>query len=80
MVVLSGDLGFIEDQSIEENLIQDPCISSNDPSDGNQRSGFDSNETQLGETVASETSNYSLQNTETNASNIFSSKRNSTQF
>ncbi len=58
---------------IEENLLQDPCISSNGSSFGKRRSGEDANEAELDRTVEIKTSIFDLQNSETNASTLFSS-------
>jgi hypothetical protein len=57
---------------IEENLLQDPCISSNGSSFEKRRSGENANEAQLDRTVEIETSIFDLQNTKTNASTFFS--------
>jgi hypothetical protein len=64
---------------IEENLLQDPCISSNGSPFRKRRNGDDANEAELDRTVEIQTSIFDFQNTETNPSTLFSSKRNTTQ-
>lgn len=74
---ISGDFGLLEDHIFEDNILEDPFLSTCVLPNGSKRPGFSSDEIELDSTVETETSVFNFQNPEANPSVVFTPKTNS---